>query len=864
MTTKPINILIFGYYFRQNFGDDLFKYVFENYIFTSTSFGGVTPKLIFKNIEDLDNDIDIYNSIDKVIIGGGDLINNFFLNDTNVNSFRTYFGQENTSPTPIYFVSIGLTYPGLISVMDIGDYFYMRNNTDYNFACSIYNKRYCSVIPDIGFNLLNDPLLLNYTQPSKTSFSTLKIGICLPYTWVAIQTNENVFLNQICDFIETLASNTNYEITFLPFDTSLDPNNSDIILNNTIKSLIGNGVNNNIFYLNPTQNSDESYQNINVQDMISYFKSFDIVFASRFHSVILSIMTNTPFISIYSTPKIYNLMNDIKINYPNLKQSFVKLQLDEDNVPKSIDNTTILSAFQYTLQNYNIITTDLNNLCKDILIQVNNGNNDIVSLINKSNYDNYNIFRQSPPQYITVQEISDLLHYTVIKVLSRLFPNLSLHIIDSVLNGNTIGSILPRTTDYSNYQTIITEEILFSITGDPYAPYYYGLYNNILGNNCINQIKWIINDYYKNYYYRTIDTCNIKIINKNFQTLHRSGWQYVVDNIIMELNNLKTTTPLIVDTFIDKTFNWNSTFYENKQIIPYITPWIGFVHHTYSSYNNDYNCQTLFQSQEFLDSLPNCKCLLVLSDYLRVQIEQSLALTSYHVPVINLIHPTENPEVVFNWDLFIANENKQLIQVGNWMRNVFGIYRVDLPKTSIIKQKSILENNNSSNYFPPPNFLNTLKSQLHTDQDSSSIDICRNAFSNMHIKGLYDTIVDMENSVQIISYLNNSDYDTLLSQNIVFLNLVDASAINTLIECITRCTPIIINRLPAVVELLGSNYPLYYNTYYDVSKILDNQDTIYQGYLYLRDLDKSGYDIDTFTTNITNIITNIDNNLPPI
>lgn len=89
-------------------------------------------------------------------------------------------------------------------------------------------------------------------------------------------------------------------------------------------------------------------------------------------------------------------------------------------------------------------------------------------------------FRQSPPQYITTQETSDLLHYTIIKVLSRLFPNLSLHIIDSVLNGNTIGSILPRTTDYSNYQTIITEEILFSITGDPYAPYYYGLYNNIL------------------------------------------------------------------------------------------------------------------------------------------------------------------------------------------------------------------------------------------------------------------------------------------------------------------------------------------------------------------------------------------------
>lgn len=864
MNDNILNILVFGYYFRDNFGDDLFKYTFEKYIFGVAT---PTPKynLIFKNIEDLDKNTKIYSTIDKVIIGGGDIINNFFLNDTNVNLFRSHFGSENCEPVPIYFISVGLTYPGMISVMDIGDAFFMRNNTDYNLTRNRYTSNYTSAIPDIGFNLLKEESLVNWIKPNALmgGATPLKIGICIPYTWVAKQLNENVFLNQICTFVQTLASNKNYQITLLPFDTSMDPNNSDIILNGVIQSKIGTGNNNNIFYLNPQQNADGTYQNISVSDMIDYFKNFDLVFASRFHSVVLSIITNTPFISIYSTPKIYNLMNDIKIKYPKLSKLFVKLNLDENNVPLDLDQTKILESFSYILSHYNDITSDLNNLCKDTLIEVNKATVNILNLINNPGV--YSIFRQGPPQYITDKENTVLVNKTITNVLIKTIGNISLRSIDYILKGNPIINILPATNSYTNYQTLITEEILWNITGDPYAPYYYGLYNNILKNTFVSQVQWIINDYYQNYYYKQINIDKIKIINKNFQKLHRSGWQYVVDNIILQLNDLNTTNPLIIDTFVDKTFNWNYEFYSYKGIIPYKSSWVGFIHHTYSSYNNDYNCQTLFSNSGFLNSLPHCKCLFVLSEYLKIQIEESLSKFNVVIPVINLVHPTDNPDLIFNWDRFINNKNKQLIQVGNWLRNVFGIYRVDLPNTSIIKQKSILQNNNSSNYFAPPDFINTLKDQLNTTEDTASnaVDICRNAFQNMHVKGLFDTIVDMENSVKIINYLDNDEYDTLLSQNIVFLNLVDASAVNTLIECISRCTPIIVNKLPAVVELLGTNYPLYYKSYYEVSQILDDTERIRQGYLYIRDLDKSKFDINTFTTNLMNIITDIDNGIIP-
>ena len=113
----------------------------------------------------------------------------------------------------------------------------------------------------------------------------------------------------------------------------------------------------------------------------------------------------------------------------------------------------------------------------------------------------------------------------------------------------------------------------------------------------------------------------------------------------------------------------------------------------------------------------------------------------------------------------------------------------------------------------------------------------------------------MEESVKTINFLDNSEYDNLLSKNIVFLHLVDASACNTLIECIVRNTPIIVNPIPPVVEILGKDYPLYYKNYYEALKILDNLSLIKQGHDYLSSMPKEQLDISAFITELTNIVT---------
>ena len=117
----------------------------------------------------------------------------------------------------------------------------------------------------------------------------------------------------------------------------------------------------------------------------------------------------------------------------------------------------------------------------------------------------------------------------------------------------------------------------------------------------------------------------------------------------------------------------------------------------------------------------------------------------------------------------------------------------------------------------------------------------------------------MEESVKVIEFLDNSEYDDLLSKNIVFLKLVDASACNTLIECVIRHTPIIVNPIPPVVEILGKDYPLYYNNYYEVSKILDNPSLIKQGHDYLAKMSKDQLDITNFINELTGIVTSYAN-----
>ena len=80
---------------------------------------------------------------------------------------------------------------------------------------------------------------------------------------------------------------------------------------------------------------------------------------------------------------------------------------------------------------------------------------------------------------------------------------------------------------------------------------------------------------------------------------------------------------------------------------------------------------------------------------------------------------------------------------------------------------------------------------------------------NLEIKTYKIKNISLKNVV--MKYTDTiEEYDDLLTNNIVFVDLFDASANNTVLECIVRRTPIIINNIGAVSEYLGKDYPLYF------------------------------------------------------
>jgi hypothetical protein len=806
-----VRVLILGYYHRNNFGDDLFEYVFKNHVLSNYD-------VTFANIDDLQDMFKIHarNRFTRVIFGGGDIINTYYFSEKAILDIRKHFRGVQIS-----FYGVGMSYPQLLPILDIGDLFLMRNKIDYESVKWRYGSHVTSYTPDLGY------FLLDSCEPEDTS--TVKhVGVCLPYPMFKDR-NSNL-LSELAATIRDLSRTC--RVSIVPFDTSSNKDNSDLLLQELLRPLLAEHE----FDENGEQSIFYVTRRMDVSSMLDFFKSLDFVIAGRFHSIILAMLTGTPFIAPLASKKIENMAAEVPAEIQKLfctPEQLPKFKLEEV-VATFADARVAMRSYKVSMQR-----------------ALHTAHNRFIDSFQNAK------MRSSPPQYISNSERTSLVERTIKSVINNVCKKPSIKIEARVTRGEPINKIvLKRRKNDHSLQKSVTEEILWQITGDPYGVYYYGLYDNAHCKQLVPQLEWIIDDYYTRYMFRNGADDNIQIINKNFQELHRSGWQFIVNNMVIELNRRKVVDkPLIIDTYVDKTFHWNSNFYKSKDIIPYRVDWIGFVHHTFSSYNNSYNCSVLFRDPFFLESLKSCRCLVVMSNYLKCQIEEIIGRDRVRIEVV--YHPTEETGTMFTWERFLESNTKQVVQIGNWLRNVFAIYSLELPKSSIIQMKSVLRNRNTDNYFLPENGLDEMISNmsgLKNDNTDGTFDMCKITFDNMHVKGMLEHIKGLEDSVSVLNYLDNGAYDQLLSRNIVFINLIDASAVNTIIECIMRNTPILVNPIDAALEFLGPEYPLFYGSMYEASKILENTELIRQGYLYLVNMDKSPFVISTFITQMNRIL----------
>lgn len=795
-----MNALVIGFYDRGNLGDEMFKEVFPHLL--------PGHSLTFRCIDDIKLDptaSDLKNEYSAIILGGGDVINDYFLKKFSA-FIAGYTGM-------VLAVSVGYPFPSYDpACFRLFDHVFLRYKGDIPVVQKQIGAEYTHYLPDLGFLL----------PPPSAQRKEKRVGFFLAQPLMGAQN-----LRTMEDFICWLQGR-GYSCHLYAFNEGNNPNENDSMLND--KLLVSD--------LGSLTGAIKGPKIAKAGDMLEDMALLDLAVCSRFHSHVFSIISGIPFLSVANTRKVKTILEEI--NYPEelnvspdsslgeLQQAFVRLE-ESGHLRETLRAESDRRRFQLsTLQ----VSKILRRGEKRIPLPIHR----LPGIIQGYNYA-----------------------LRLLKDEGLIFPSAS--------------SMLPLDKESAKK---ISELLCFYLTGMTSSKYVYGTTQNLQTrlHELWGMIDWIIQDRQRE------DEGKIFLDHyrqDTFRGFHRSGWHYVHSH----LKSLSSPQGTLCDTYLDRTFLWGKVPLLEAGIIPYTSPWIGFLHHGPNTEYSPHNVVAITEDHTFQRSLPTCQALICLSEYLGSWMRNKIQELGYSVPVVVLPHPTLIVKNRFTMEKWGSNGDKMLINIGAWYRNPFAIYQVQPPHGITL---AALRGPSMDEYFPPASpllslpatndplklsnkwerylyyYLRDHRPELlpHPDDIISgelfsqsatlplqSLQSLQSADVSYNKQALYNHIDGLVKRVKTLGMVDNDEYDDLLSRNVVFLNLVECSAANTIIECIIRDTPIILNRLPAVVEYLGEDYPLYYDKIDEIGDLLQD-DKIREAHHYLSTRDKSTLSIDNF------------------
>lgn len=286
----------------------------------------------------------------------------------------------------------------------------------------------------------------------------------------------------------------------------------------------------------------------------------------------------------------------------------------------------------------------------------------------------------------------------------------------------------------------------------------------------------------------------------------RSGWNYAVS--ALEPLFSQNGQGILLDSMIEKNFCRRLQEAEAGGEIPYLTPWVGFVHvplEIPAALDPHKSLRHISRLPVWQRSLPYCKGLLTLSAWLRDRVRQVV-----DVPVLSLKHPTQIHGLKFSFERYVNNPRPRVVQVGWWLRHLCSISQL-----------------------PVRNLRRTLIAPYVLASDGERFD---RALEGDRLERGIPPVAEWD--VDILPRQPDDAYDHLLSENLVFLHLHSASASNAIIECIVRHTPVLVNPVPSVVEYLGESYPFYFQSLEEAATKAEDPDQVRQAHEYLAALPK--------------------------
>ena len=299
---------------------------------------------------------------------------------------------------------------------------------------------------------------------------------------------------------------------------------------------------------------------------------------------------------------------------------------------------------------------------------------------------------------------------------------------------------------------------------------------------------------------------------------HVSGWPGVINTckehgVITKSREDHQT--LLIDN-LEKYFVWDN-------MPPVTREWVGITHTTPNTppYLKIVDIDTLLTNQNFLKSLKHCKCIITLSKYM----EQYIINILKKIPVLYLKHPTHTNNVQLfekiHLDTIINRTDLAVVQLGQQLRHMSSIYQLNYPGKKI--------------WLTGTSDLSKMQNLLEQECKWKEIKI---DFDCVEMK----YITDLE------------EYKDVIYNNIVLIDLIDASANNAILELTAAGIPYIVKKLPSIVEYIGHQYPLFFETLSDVEHLLANKDILadklHEACNYLHTIDLSSISHDRFASEL--------------
>ena len=247
--------------------------------------------------------------------------------------------------------------------------------------------------------------------------------------------------------------------------------------------------------------------------------------------------------------------------------------------------------------------------------------------------------------------------------------------------------------------------------------------------------------------------------------------------------------------FVERYFIWGTDVGEagSGEPSPIRTEWIGILHVPFDTpdwFNPGTTPEAILTSPLWRESLPYCRGIITLA----ADLETDLKVYAPELATLSLRHPVVMDAPMF--DIAAYRAHPRVVQVGDWLRKLQAIHRLQAPGHERVMLLKKFTNN-------------FLENEIAVFGDHR------------------DPAVSMRTLVP------NDEYDRLLSSSVVLCLLYATAANNVVIECIARATPILLNPLPAVVEYLGSDYPLYACDEDEAGLLLSLPDKIEEAHRYL-------------------------------